>query len=100
MDLSLTFGLPSESRTETSIDDFFDWDLDPQRNYLDDVEFLYDNVLDSDEREEYDYYVASMADGDRQSYSLQEHDAHGKTKNCKFCLIELTEIILRDRQEF
>ncbi len=100
MTTELSFGFPTEEKATTTINEFFDWDLDPNRNYIDDVAFLYDNVFDEDERIIYDIEYGFMIDSPKASFTLDDHESHGKTKQCKFCLIELSENILRDRQEF
>ena len=94
----LSFGL-HEAKEEIDINNYFKWELDSSKDYMSDVEHLYDNVFSDEERKAFDEASDKMNLSHRVKFSLSRHNRHGKTRSCKFCLYELAEIIMRDRQE-
>ena len=80
------------------IDQLFDDARIPRKFHHLVAAYVVTEVFDDAERAEYYRQLDTFAVADRDVTETVIHGEHGATSNCKWCRIELAEVILLDRK--
>lgn len=82
------------------VEQLFDEKRIPRKFHDQIAAYVVTSVFDDDERDEFYSRLDTFAVAERDVTETVIHGEHGATSNCKWCRIELTEVILLDRKRF